>query len=75
MYFDSEEAKDDMAELRERLRESERGYVTVRELYTVAGLPTNSTMFNWGWYDLEDMDLVRDGDDWILEMPKAEVIK
>lgn len=74
-FYDRDDAEEVLDDLRESLEESSSGWVTVKELYSLADLPTNSTMYKWGWYDLEDCRVERKGDNYVLEMPKAEVIK
>ena len=61
-----------MDDLRERLEGSNVDCVPVRDLYSLADLPTNSTMLNWVWYDLEDCRIDRNGENYILRMPPAE---
>lgn len=61
-------------DLREQLEITDTKYVTVMDLHYIADLPTNSVMNNWGWYDLEDCTIVRNGDKYILEMPPAECV-
>lgn len=75
VFYTREDAESIIDDLRESLQESSGGYVTVRELYSLADMPTNWSMNSWGWYDLEDAIIERDGDDYVLEMPKAEVIR
>ena len=75
IYYDRQDADSDLDEMRESLEENENGWITVKEVYSIAELPTNSTMLKWGWRDLEDAIVTRQGDDWILEMPRAEVIR
>lgn len=70
-----EDAEEILDELRESLEESSGGFVTVKELYSLADMPTNYAMNSWGWFDLEDCLITRDRDSWILEMPKAEVVR
>lgn len=74
-FYEREDAEDVLDDLRESLAESRSGWVAVKELYSLADLPTNSTMYKWGWNDLEDCMISRKGDNYILEMPRAEVIK
>ena len=74
-FYTREDADYVIGELRESLEESSCGYVTVKELYSLADMPTNYTMTKWGWYDLEDAMVTRYRDDYILEMPRAEVIE
>ena len=74
VFYTREDAESIIDDLRESLQESNVGCVTVRELYSLADMPTNYSMNSWGWYDLEDAIIERDGDDYILEMPKAEPI-
>jgi hypothetical protein len=74
-FGDREDADDLLDQIREALEESDSGWVTVKELYSLAELPTNSTMYKWGWTDLEDCMVTRKGDIYVLEMPRAEVIR
>lgn len=69
-----EDARDAIDNLREALADAECGYVTVKELYSNEGFPTNSAMYRWGWYNLEEYRITRSGDEFVLEMPRAEVI-
>lgn len=71
-FYDREVAEEVLGELRESLEQSNNGYVTVRELYSNADMPTNPTMYNWVWYDLEDAFIERVGDNYVLGMPPAE---
>lgn len=70
-FYDRDVVVEVLDELRENLEKSNGGYVTVRELYSLADLPTNPAMFNWVWYDLEDCTIERVGDHYILIMPPA----
>lgn len=74
-FYEKEDAEEILEDLRESLEESNADYVTVRELYSLADLPTNSTMLKWGWRDLEDCYIERTGDYYLLRMPPAEAIK
>jgi hypothetical protein len=71
-FYEKEDAQDVLDDLRESLAQNSNGYVTVRELYSNADLPTNSTMLNWVWYDLEDAYIERIGDNYVLRMPPAD---
>lgn len=76
LIFDTrEDAEEILDELRESLEESSGGFVTVKELYSLADMPTNYAMNSWGWFDLEDCIITRDRNEWVLEMPKAEVVR
>lgn len=74
-FVDREEAIELLDNIREALAESDSGWVTVKEFYSLAQLPTNSAMWKWGWTDLEDCMITRKGDLYVLEMPRAEVIR
>lgn len=74
VFYTRQDAEEVLDELRESLEESSGGYVTVKELYSLTEMPTNYAMNKWGWYDLEDAMITRENDDYILEMPRAEVI-
>ncbi len=71
-FEDREEAEEVLDDLREELESSKDGYVSVRTLYSLADMPTNTEMFNWVWYDLEDCTIERAGVHYILRMPPAE---
>lgn len=77
VFYTREDAEEVLDDLRESLEESSGGFVSVKELYSHENvdMPTNYTMTNWGWFDLEDCIITRDRDDWILEMPKAEAVR
>lgn len=68
-----EEAQNVRDDLEEMLAISANGYVTVRDLYSIAGLPTNLEMMHRVWYDLEDCTIERNGDNYILKMSPAEL--
>ena len=70
-FYEREDAEEVLDDLRERLADSNVDYVPVRDLYSMADLPTNSTMLNWVWYDLEDCRIERVGEYYILRMPPA----
>ncbi len=74
-FYAREDAEEVLGDLRDSLEESSGGFVTVKELYSLAELPTNSTMYKWGWFDLRDARILREGEDYTLEMPRAEVIR
>ena len=76
-FYDRKDAEEVVDDLREAIEESNTGWVTVKELYSHENvqMPTDSTMYKWGWYDLEDCQITRKGDMYVLEMPPAEVIK
>lgn len=71
-FYEREDAEEVLDDLRERLEGSNVDYVPVRDLYSLADLPTNATMLNWVWYDLEDCRIERLGDNYVLRMPPAE---
>ena len=70
-----EDAMEVLDDLREELEMTKDYYVSVRTLYSLADLPTNSAMLNWGWYDLEDCEITREAENYILKMPPAEYIR
>lgn len=71
-FCDREDAVEVLDDLREELESRKDGYVPVRSLYSLADLPTNNVMLNWVWYDLEDCEITREADHYILKMPPAE---
>lgn len=76
-FFDRAEADEVRDDLREAIEESSSGWVTVKELYSHENvqMPTDSTMYKWGWRDLEECPITRKGEMYVLEMPPAEVIR
>ena len=74
-FQDRDDAMAVREDLCEMLETSPTKYVTVRDLYSLADLPTSHEMLNWVWYDLEDCRIERSGDNYILRMPPAESIK
>lgn len=49
--------------------------VPVKELYSLANMPTDFTMNDWGWFDLSDMSIVRVEEGYLLDMPTTEPMK
>ena len=49
--------------------------VPVKELYSLANMPTDFTMNDWGWFDLSDMSIVRVEEGYLLDMPNTEPMK
>lgn len=79
IYFpNEEEAIGALDDIRESLamNTTDDPVVTVRELYSIANLPTDNTMNRWGWRDLEDVNLIEYGanGEYMIEMPPAEPI-
>lgn len=70
-FYEREDAEEVLGDLRERLESSNADCIPVRDLYSLADLPTNATMLNWVWYDLEDCRIERYGDNYVLVMPPA----
>lgn len=73
-FDDFDEAKDVLEDLKGSLESSEDRYVTVKELYSLAGLPTNCMMSGWGWYNLDDCEIILLKDQCELWMPPASRI-
>lgn len=71
-FYEREDAEEVLDDIRERLESSSVDYIPVRDLYSLADLPTNSAMLNWVWYDLEDCRIERNGENYVLRMPPAE---
>lgn len=72
-FDDRKVAQEILDDLQETLEARKEGYVTVRDLYSIAELPTNLEMTHRVWYDLEDCKIERNGDNYILKMPPAEL--
>lgn len=72
-FYERDDAMGVRDDMMEDLAQSSGQFVTVKDLFShpMVELPTDSTMYKWGWYDLEDAIVTRYGDDWVLEMPKA----
>lgn len=49
--------------------------VTVKDLYSLADMPTSYTMTYWGWYDLSEAIVVRCEEGFLLKMPKIQEIR
>lgn len=74
LIFDTRDDADTVLEtLFEYLEDYHR--VTVKDLYTLADMPTDYTMNDWGWYDLSSAKVIRVEEGFLLDMPKVEVIK
>jgi len=71
-FYERDDAIEVLDDLREMLAESSSGYVYVRDLYSLADLPTNSAMLNWVWYDLENCRVEPNGGNYVLWLPPAE---
>lgn len=51
------------------------GVATMKDLYSLADMPTDHTMYKWGWYDLREATVVKVREGFLLKMPKAEPIE
>lgn len=51
---------------------SQYGEATVADLYQLVDLPTNHTDNKWGWTNLRGAGVSRDGDNFLLDLPKPE---
>lgn len=71
-FYERDDAIEVLDDLREMLADSSSGYVYVRDLYSLADLPTNSAMLNWVWYDLENCRVESNGGNYVLCLPPAE---
>ena len=49
--------------------------VTVKDLYSLADMPTDFTMTNWGWYDLSEATILKCSEGFLLQMPKIQEIR
>ena len=50
---------------------NEYGYVTISDMYDIAGLTAPYTDIRYGWTCLDNIDIVRVRDGYILKLPKA----
>lgn len=68
------EDKDDVMEVKYGLMDLMERYnvVTVSEYYDLAEQPHDWAAGDFGWYDLTDMQVMRDRDGWKLKMPRVE---
>lgn len=74
LVFDTrDEAEEVLQTMFEYLDDYKR--VTVKDLYTLADMPTNYTMTDWGWYDLSDAVVLRCEEGFLLQMPKVRDIR
>lgn len=64
------DAMEVLANLRDLLDEYQ--VVSVMDLYSSSGLRTNPTQDKWGWYDLDDAEILRTREGWLLKLPKPQ---
>jgi hypothetical protein len=74
IFYDSrEEADSILVRMNEYL--DDYGRVSVKDLYFLSNLPTNSAMYNIGWTDLEEADVIKVPEGYLLKMPKVKTIR
>jgi hypothetical protein len=74
LIFDTRgEAEDVLDAMYDILRDYKR--VSMKDLYSLADMPTDYTMTYWGWYDLRDASVVKVREGFALKMPRAEDIR
>lgn len=71
-----EAAGEILDQLQDMLNSPEFDFVTVLNLYNVAGMPTNSTMEDFGWYDISTARVYKNPNNgtWTLRMPRPQRI-
>ncbi len=72
-YESREEADAILVRMNEYL--DDYGRVSVKDLYFLSNLPTNSAMYNIGWTDLEEADVIKVPEGYLLKMPKVKTIR
>lgn len=69
--FDSRsDALEVLANLKDLLDEYQ--VVSVMDVYSSSGLKTDPTQDKWGWYDLDDAEVIRTREGWVLNLPKPQ---
>lgn len=70
--------RDDAERVRKRLRnqidDCDGHYVTVNDYYQFAGSSPDYTKRKFGWYNLDDVDIVRTRDGFVVDLPKPQVL-
>ena len=66
------DAEEVLSALIEQLRKFE--VVSVRDLYSLAGVQTDYTKNNYGWFNLENSCVIRIREGYILKLPKPVVL-
>lgn len=71
LEFDS---RSDALEVLENLKDllDEYNVVSVMDLYSSSGLNTDPTQDKVGWYDLDDAEVIRTREGWVLNLPKPQ---
>lgn len=54
---------------------SEYGRVTVKDLYSLADMPTDFAMSNWGWRDLTGSSVVEVRGGYLIKFPRSEELR
>lgn len=74
LVFDTRDEADEVLQtLYEYLDDYHR--VTVKDLYSLADMPTDFAMNSWGWYDLSDATILKCSEGFLLQMPKIQEIR
>lgn len=70
------DTRSDALEVLQNLRDllDEYQVVSVMDVYSSSGLKTDPTQDNWGWFDLDDVDLEHTREGWVLNLPKPQRI-
>lgn len=69
--FDTrQDALEVLANLKDLLDEYQ--VVSVMDLYSSSGLKTDPTQDKWGWYDLDEAEVIRTREGWVLNLPKPQ---
>ena len=70
VFYTKENAQDVLVDIREKIATT--GLATVKDLYEASDMPTNPTMSNWFWDDVEDAHIEPAGNNYYtLCMPPA----
>lgn len=68
IYFDYQKDADDLLDImRETIEEF--GWVSVGHIYSVCGIKNNHTHHNWGWTDVNRVQVRSDDDGWFIDLP------
>lgn len=68
------DTRSDALEVLENLKDllDEYQVVSVMDLYSSSGLKTDPTQDKWGWYDLDEAEVIRTREGWVLNLPKPQ---
>lgn len=69
-----DDAKRVLARLRDQIEDYDDHYATVNDYYQFAGSSSDYTKRKFGWYNLDDVEIVRTRDGFVVDLPKPQVL-